>query len=47
MKKNLSKEVVREMKLELAKETQLELRIEEAWAAYAGKIEAQGMKLAS
>ncbi len=46
MKKTLPQEVVREMELELAREWQLELRIEEAWAAYAEEIEVQGMKLA-
>ena len=46
MKNNLPKETVREMELELVEESQLELRIEEAWTTYAGKIEVQGMRLA-
>jgi len=34
------------MELELAREWQLELRIEEAWAAYARELEAKTRKLA-
>lgn len=46
MIKTLPKEVVREMELELAKEVELELRIQEAWWACVRELEAETMKLA-
>jgi hypothetical protein len=46
MMKTLLKEFVREIEFELVKEAQMEMRVQEAWAAYARKVEAGVMKLA-
>ena len=45
MMKTLLKEFVREIEFELVREAQMEMRIQEAWVAYA-EIEAGAMKLA-
>lgn len=46
MRRTMPKDLVREMELDSVEEAKMELRIEGAWAAYAGKLVAKTVKLA-